>query len=192
MVYGDTGKYPPRAGGGSPQDKEHTNFRKIELWEAGRARAFVSKSELSARLRLEAKALGGWIEAGSPWDWLGTPSESGSDLLGLAASFTARARSELLVASGARPAEMPIQSAPASGGRDDPLALRAVLCPGGSCTKPERGLEGGGAESRLVGRSLRAGSAGAGQKHRRWLLSAAWGTEEPLRPFRLTASFWRR
>lgn len=87
---------------------------------------------------------------------------------------------------------MPIQSAPASGGRDDPLALRAVLGPGGSCTKPERGLAGGGAESRLVGRSLRAGSAGAGQKHRRWLLSAAWGTEEPLRPFRLTVSFWRR
>jgi hypothetical protein len=59
LVNGDTGKYPPRAGGGSPQDREHTNFRKIELWEAGRARAFVSKSELSARLRLEARALGG-------------------------------------------------------------------------------------------------------------------------------------
>lgn len=43
------------------------------------------------------------MEAGSPCDQLGAPSQSASDRLGLVASFTARARSGSLVASGARP-----------------------------------------------------------------------------------------
>lgn len=98
------------------------------------------------------------MEAGSPWDRLGAPSESASDRLGLVASFTAAAHSGFLVASSA-PLRCPSSRLRLAAGT---MTLWRWSVAGSSV--PERILHKAGA--RAGGRRCRE-SAG-------WALSALW------------------